>query len=488
MNTRDNAYLIADSQARDLQNVQGTPAGAIVKRSGLVSFATPADVLTSLFACEATASPFLIGAGTTKLYSIASDGTIATIKTGLTSGERWEFITAPAVSSQGPLFGMNGADTPQQWTGSSTTGDWTNTSGSVDVPNGTMLVSSLNQIFVAGVSTTPSRLYWSAIGDPTNWDSASDLGAGFMDLDPDDGQAISGLGVVGPYVMVCKPRKIWFLIDPASATVRQLSNNVGCVAHRSIATGAAGTYFLSEDRVYLTNGSKLQPVSDIIQPTVDSIQAGLRSQAAGACFNTHYYLSVPLTGTDNDTTLDWDETLQSWWKHSFGSNQMAIWHLNDEAGLYSAKSTDKFVDQAFVSGTMQDNGTDFEWVWRGPWQSPIFFRHKSYQVPFSRKRLRQLRVDGSGNVDFSIAKDFAGAETLWQSDIFSYENTTDTFAGSGTFGGDGLFGTPSASEARLFTMGVARAFSFVFSATSSDPGEVTGYMTYTHVRADSQVY
>lgn len=461
-----------------------------MKRNGLSTFASPAVTLTSLFPLESISPVVLVGAGVTSLYSVSTAGAVTAIQTGLTSGLRWEFVSGPVVSGQGPLFGMNGTDTPQQWSGSGSTASWTNASGGVSVPNGKYCLYSQNQVFVSGVAATPSRVFWSALSNPTNWDPASLTGAGFMDFDPNDGQVITGIGRVGPYVLVCKPRKLWILVDTATATARRLSDNVGCVAHRTIASGPAGTYFLAEDRgVYLTNGTKLTPISDKIQPTLDSVSAGLRSQAAGTCFNAHYYLSLPITSTTNDTTLDWDEKLQSWWKHSFGSNQFALWHQSSGVpSLYSAKATGAKVDQCFAPNIFQDNGANFQWVWRGPWQSPTFYRRRRFPTPYFRKRLRQLRLDGSGTVDFSLAKDFTSAETLIRSDVFNYSSAgTGNWAGSGNFGAaDGsVYGGPfMLTRARAYTLGVANAFSVVFSATSNTADTVDSYVLMMTDRRD----
>src|SRR5438093_649155 len=89
-NTKDAAFLLEDTQARDLSNLQGTTAGAIVKRNGLSTFSSPAVTLTSLFASEATASLFLIGAGGTSLYKVTTGGVASAIKTGLTNNARWD--------------------------------------------------------------------------------------------------------------------------------------------------------------------------------------------------------------------------------------------------------------------------------------------------------------------------------------------------------------------------------------------------------------
>ena len=455
------------------------------------TFASPASTFTSLASSEASGS-FLVGAASTFLYSVSTGGTVTQIASGLTSGKRWEWVSAVSAGApaQGPLFGMNGTDTPQQWSGSGNTAAWTATDTGGTVPNGTMCIYHQNQVFVAGTTSNPSRLYWSAVGDPTGWNPANLKGAGFMDFDPQDGQAISGLGRVGPYVLVCKPRKLFILADPASATVRRLSDNVGCVAHRSIATGPEGTYFLAEDRgVYVTNGSKLTPISDKIQPTIDSL-SGSRSQVAGAYINAHYYLSVPLNSGTNDTTLDFDAKLDSWWKHTFGSNQFAIWHPSGTAQLFSAKATAAVVDQCFAPGVWQDNGSNFTWVWRGPWQSPTFYRRRRFPTPYFRKRLRQIRVDGSGTVDFSLAKDFAQVEALVEADVFNSAAqlaAVGTFAGSGYFGGvDGsMWGSAAgAQRAKLFGQGVANAFSVVFSATSSTQDVVYSYTLMITDRRD----
>lgn len=492
LNTKSAPFLLDEGlgpmPSRDLMNVQGTQAGAILKRNGLVTLASPAATPTSLFASEATPLNCMIGAGGTVMYSVQSGGTVTSIKTGLTSGKRWEFISAPVVSGQGPVYGLNGTDTPQQWSGATAgtlTGNWTNASGSVAVPNGTYVIYANNQAFISGVSANPSRVYWSAIADPTNWDPASVTGAGFVDFDPNDGQVITGLGKVGPYVLVFKPRKCWVITDTATAANRRISDQIGCVAHRTIQSGPAGTYFLSEDRgVYLTNGSKLEPISDLIQPTIDQID-GQRTQAAAVYFNGHYYLSVAGTGSGaNDTTLDFDTTINSWWRHSFGSNQFAIWHPVGSAQLYSAKATAAIVDQCFASAVFTDNGSNFTWYWRGPWQSPTFARRRLFPTPYYRKRLRQVRYEGIGTVDFSLAKDFAATETLVKQDVFAGSTGTN-FGGPQPFGGPQLFGGGATLlQGRVYTLGVADAFSIVFSSTSNTSDGLYSYFMVLHDRKD----
>src|SRR6185437_3546473 len=145
-----------------------------------------------------------------------------------------------------------------------------------------------------------------------------------------------------------------------------------------------------------------------------------------------------------------------WWKHSQGSNQFAPWHQSaGQAALFSAKSTAAVVDQCFVPNVFTDNGSPMTWVWRSAWESPVFYRHKFYNTPYYKKRLRQVRADGFGTVDFSLAKDFAGAETLVAANVFAQPAGGTLGASDGTVFGaaDGsLFGASAVARNQFYSL------------------------------------
>ena len=160
--------------------------------------------------------------------------------------------------------------------------------------------------------------------------------------------------------------------------------------------------------------------------------------------------------------------------HGFGSNQFAIVPTGGEPALYSAKATSAVLDKCFVPATTQDNGANFTWHWKGPWQSPSFYRRRRFPTPYFRKRLRQVRFIGGGQVDFSIGKDYQ-QEVFVQSSLFG--SGAGNFEGSGTFAVDGAFGgLSSLATARVYTLGVANVFSAVFSATSNTADAVHLYV------------
>jgi hypothetical protein len=485
LNTKDAPYLVQDEQARDLQNVQATTAGAIVKRGGLVTFASLPSALTSLYAYEGS-PPYLVGAGAGKLYAISSGGVATQIGTGFAS-DRWEWVQTQSVSGSGPVYGMNGVDTPQQWTGNPASGTtpWVATTGTLQ--NGKYLILAGNRLWVAGVAAAPSRVYYSDLipgnNGPVTWPSS-----GVSVFDEDDGEPITGLARVGPYILVSKRRRLYVIFDLNIGEARHLSDTVGCIANRSMVAAPEGTYLLAEDGgVYLTNGSVVKPISTAIQPTIDALQT--RANAAGAYYNSHYYLSVDSSGTAgiNDLTLDYDVALQSWWVHTFGSAQYAIWHPTGLPALYSAKATGAIVDQCFVPGVTIDNGQPFTWRWRGPWQSPTFYRRRRFPTPYFKKRFRQMRLDGFGTVDLSLGTDFGATEVLLKSNMFGNVDPEGVFGGAGFYAaedGSAFGGTAAITRAMQFSLGVYRAISLVFSATSTTSDMVTSYVLMVSDRKD----
>jgi hypothetical protein len=474
LNSKAAPYLLEPNQARDLLNVQSLTDGGIVKRDGLVTFATPANTLTSLYGLEATATDFLIGTGNQTIYSISSSGTVTSRQISLTRDARWEWVQAQPSGGQGPLFGSNGIDTPQQWDGvAGSMSAWSATSGSV--PRAAYLTLHANYIYAAGVTSAPDSLFWCNIVAGTGTDARDWPATNIAKFDPNDGDQITGLGKTGALLLVFKRRKVFAVYDPSTGANRRISDSIGCVSHRSIAETPGGTFFLSESGVYRTNGSAVELVSDAITPTLALLNM---TNAAGVYWNNHYYLSFPGSGV----TLDFDLTKGSWWVHSISSNQFAIWHGTGSAVLYSAKSSSAVVDQCLVSGTSTDNGAAMQWFWKGPGLSPAGDLRRTRATPYRRKRWRQIRVEGFGTVDFSIAKDSAPVESLVRADIFPTDPST-TFAGSGTFGGAGsTFGGGAAVQrADLHSLGVARVLSVVVGATSRDRASI---YSMTHLVTD----
>lgn len=480
LNTKAADYLVGENECRECNNVVSTVRGSIKKRNGNTTFCSTFTGLSagvqSLFAME-TAATVLIATGGTKIFSVSTGG-VSTDITGaasLTSGKKWAFVTAPASGGQGPLYGMNGTDTPKQWIGSGNIADWTATVGSV--PNGTIMAFTQNKIFTAGMAANPSRLQWCDIGNPRSWTATN-----VVDLDPNDGQVITGIAPLGPYLFVFKQKKIFVIYDLTTGANRSLSNAVGCVAPRSIAESNHGLFFLSADEgVMLATPNKVDSVSDNVRTTFERFDPTERSEACGAFWKDHYYISAAsFLSPRCDMTLDYDTTTNSWWKHSNFASQFALWRpsASGEVQLYAAQdNTVPIIDKCYVENTFQDNGAAMPISWTGPWLT--------YKQPYLRKRLRQIHVDGRGPVDLYIGRDFFTNTELIYPSLFGDQvlPSGTNFGGTGTMGVEGIFGDPVfRGEGRSFTQGVNRAFCVQFKNTSSLDVEIDAYITAIQFR------
>jgi hypothetical protein len=463
----------------DLLNVNANLYGALSKRAGarqLNSAFGAFPKATSLYGWQghfalSSANPTLVVAGgnSTYLFDPATNAA-SSLVSGLHADTRWSFVEAPTSTGGSPdstVLGVNGVDPPQAYT-NLVAATWAKSSGAVDVPNGRYMVYSGNQVFMAGLGAAPagethltddwtSRVYASAIGDPYNWDIDSQTGAAFIDFLPDNGEPVTGLGVVGGYVLVFKPSKTWVIVDMQSNTVRKISNVVGTYAHRSIHQGPGPqAFFVSRDRgIYETNGSSLTPVSDKVLPVFADYLV-----APGAYFNSHYYSS------QQGLVMDLDLQLNSWWRHNFTYpiNDFAI--LSD--ALYAVDTRGNVV-QLFTGSS--DYGADIAWHWFAPWQSPSFYRRRRFPTPYYRKRLRQVRTRGLGKIGLTCAYDFQNNAGNPETGVFAVTN--DMFASSSL---------PSLQK--FYGFGVANGFQMQFSGADQNPATLIEYTLMLNDRTD----
>jgi hypothetical protein len=474
LNLEAGPYLAEDNQCQDCRNVYANRTGALNKRNGSTRVstykngATPAvEQIThahSLFATTGAATGFIAvgpvspGEATDSIVKITTGGVTTTLETGLTANKPWEWVQGPLATdespNQGPYYGMNGVDTPQYWDGTAaTTEDWEADASQGQVPDGTpYLIYAQDRMWATGDPDYPGRIWKTGINDdstplpdPCNWDT--DL---IDDIDPDDGQITTGLGTVGPYVIVFKERKSYVISDGASGIYRTLSSSIGCSSHRSIVETTQGTLFLSEDLgVCITDGSNIRVVSDKIKPllaTISETQPIAYKRSVGVYFQDSYWLSIPYADNKNSITLQYQLDTGAWWIHSLAAADYAIFDSGSGAKLYGAVSEIAGMDQMLVKNVYTDNGSPFQSYWEGPYWT--------WGAPQLNKRISQYRIDGVGYWELDAGTTFG--DTRQRLDWIPWESGASTggdFGDSGTdFGDEGTFGaTPTITQKRYYT-------------------------------------
>lgn len=282
------------------------------------------------------ANQLIIGGADGTLSSLfaynPSGGIGASFAGGLAADAQWSGILAPQTGGQGPLFLQNGVSTPQFYTGGAG-GAWTASTGTL--PIAYYLLWHGNRVWAARTNLAtldgPSTVAFSELGDPRNWPAANQVL-----FAPQNGQYLTGIGSIGPYVIVFKRTGTWLIYDLDTGANRQLSAELGCISHRTIVETERGTYFLSHRGLALCDGANIKLIEDKLN-FVDDIDLGTfgnveRSHAA--YFEGRYYLAPTDSSGDFQGLFEYDPEHDAWWPHSQPMRHMAVWSDNDELHLY----------------------------------------------------------------------------------------------------------------------------------------------------------
>lgn len=250
------------------------------------------------------------------LIKYDTTATVSTLATGLSALARYTFETQNDV-----LYITNGVNVMSKWDGT------TYTATSPGSPPAAKFVRvHKNIMFLAGNSTNPSRLYFSALGDPESWPALN-----FIDVGKGDGDQITGLAILLDRLVITKNNSVWLLEGDSSSTfvLRRISDEAGCVDQHTIVVVKNTLGMLARDGFYFFDGVRMVLASEKILGTFDTLNKSQFGLAAAIHYPSirKVLVSVPGTGlTYNNTVLVFD-TLRAAWTIYKGMNAAAwvIW-------------------------------------------------------------------------------------------------------------------------------------------------------------------
>jgi len=135
--------------------------------------------------------------------------------------------------------------------------------------------------------------------------------------------------------------------SPDASTVQLITNEVGCLARKTIVQIGNNVMFLSDNGIYGANfqdlynlrGSEL-PLSSSIQTTIDKINRQYWDQSVAVYFNNRYYIAVPTgSSTVNNTILVFNFINKQW--ESVDSTSDVDWDI--ENLIVAGKKSDRAV-------------------------------------------------------------------------------------------------------------------------------------------------
>ncbi len=149
-----------------------------------------------------------------------------------------------------------------------------------------------------------SYVYYSEPENPARFDNYANP----FEIQRGIGGDITGMLALGggDQLAIFKESAVFSLIgtEPSNFHVSRISDNVGCVAPRSLVGFQGGGIMLGEDGVYALGGSNLTNFSDVLGTAItDSSASAYYDEAAGIVHDNQYWLSVVKDGTSKETIV-----------------------------------------------------------------------------------------------------------------------------------------------------------------------------------------
>lgn len=282
-----------------------------------------------------------------------------------------------------------------------------------------------NYMFCAGNSTTPDRLYFSNVNDPETWG-----GSDYIDVNPNDGDTITALTIIGDELVVSKRNRLWALtgFDTASFALTDLNERVtgfGGIAHRSFSNIGNDLLFLSfvgtmphirslrrtQYAVNVAGGI----ISDDIEGTMSGLNDTKLSLASGIFDGRKYYLALANgSSTYNNLVVVYD-TVHKGFVRWTGLN-VAHWCLSTIGGAaeiyFQEASADSKVYK--LDSSTSDNGAaiDFEYKTR----AFVGFGGKKDIRPHSKAKWKYLYLTADSGSDVDITIDSSPDTYTWENE------------------------------------------------------------------------
>jgi hypothetical protein len=246
---------LADDEAVDILNLETDWDGNLVSRNGVTKHQTSdtyASRITSLHdAVYEGGQEFILYTTGSSLFKVNTDGTGTTDITGsltLPTNTFWQWRNFGSFA-----IGVNRATSGDNPVKVNSSGTASALGGSP--PKARYIEVWNNRVWVVS-STAPNQVRASALGLPEDWTATGAAGAIAIDVDPGDGDEITGLLAFKGRLFVFKRKRIFVIsaaaqpvTDPNNLKVDVFNKNIGCVSAYTIQPVLDDVLFLAEGGV-----------------------------------------------------------------------------------------------------------------------------------------------------------------------------------------------------------------------------------------------
>jgi hypothetical protein len=264
-------------------------------------------------------------------------------------------------------------------------------------PIAKFVISHKDKLVLGNLDGYPSRISWSGGGtnvDKFNWR----YGGGYVDIDKDAGDEVTGLIEFQDSIIVFKERSVWQVTLATSGslvvpTVKMLVRGIGTVSHRTIKHVENDVFFLSRKGVFtlgnepnFLNVLRTNEVSARVRPLFTTLTASQLKLAAAVYQDNKYRLSYPSAGNaKNSKEIIYDRERLAWMGPNTYPAVPSVYEV-----YYDSDNKERLVwgdaDDNFVTlmdpGYSNDKGVKI--------QTALLTKKTSFKNPFRFKQVKNL--------------------------------------------------------------------------------------------------
>lgn len=296
--------IIPDGAVSDVMNFSFDRKGVAILRPGTVNLGSTISAGNPCLGIFNAQSKTIIAGFLTSVYNYSDSNTWDAGLTGLVSGKKSRYV-----DFAGRTIFINGtADSMRVWNGSNSAG-WVSTGNPINPQNlynnGAQVQPQFvevykSRVYVAGDSTNPDRLLFSSVissaGNIT-WTPTTD----FVDINPSDGENITGLKRYSLELLVFKPNYIYRFRTSGSDPDPLIK--IGTRSQESVIEGKKGLYFHHDSGFYKYTGGYPVEISRPISDFTSNITYANYSNVSSWKDSDHIYWFVGDV-TINDPVLE----------------------------------------------------------------------------------------------------------------------------------------------------------------------------------------
>lgn len=245
--------------------------------------------------------------------------------------------------------------------------------------NGKFIASWMGRLWIANTSAGRCRVHWSAANNGQDWVTVLD--AGFVDVNPDDGEEITALVPGGDFLYIFKRHSVHVIsgFKPDNFVLHKVPGVDGCIYHRTAIEHAGTVFYLSDQgiRTIAGGGAAVGEVSPLIRYDIENIPTAAKLRAcAGINLFKQYWLCYDSNNdgvNDSCYVLNFLPQIQGW---TFYDNIKASVFLSLNSTEFISGGDDKVIIRTMDTGE-DDEGAIIPFEWRSKeheWTTPYDFK------------------------------------------------------------------------------------------------------------------